>query len=130
MRAYDQPVITVERAEGAIRDLEKLRDDLLKARDEEQGDPAAWAGRSRRWLQRLRGVRTLYALLLPAEHDPAAHALYDAVGALYALWEAYNEAVECEHGYIDEVSASVGRSRVTFERALGRARTLVAEGNA
>jgi uncharacterized protein YxjI len=108
-------VLTAARGEGVIRDLVKLRDELLDFRDTAEIDPAAWSGRSWRWLQKLRGVRTLYGLIVPPEHDALGRQLYSATAALYLLWEAYNER-------LGSGEVSVSGARLEFERRLAEAR--------
>lgn len=114
-------MITPQRAQGVIRDLERLRNDLLVAREEEEREPATWSGRSWRWLQRLRGVRTLYGLILAPEHDHVGMALYQATDDLYRLWEAYNEAAAV--GSSDGIAAR----RISFEGSLALARGLLVD---
>lgn len=110
-----------ERFRRALRTLELMRAELLDARERARVDEVEWGSWSVSFNQRLRRERGAMAVLLepPPGADARLFPLFEAAEALRALWEAMNQVVQ-------GAPAAVAGRRVALERALHRARNLIA----
>lgn len=106
--------------ERAVSFLERMRRELLDAREAALHDPSVWGGWSVRFNQRLRDGRAHLRLLVepPLTASPAFLACYEAAAALRHLWDVMNRALE-RH------DADVARARVAFESRLTEAQRLL-----
>jgi hypothetical protein len=122
-----------ERAEAFLRDLDRLRNQVLAARDRYPGEPHLWGGWSRRWVQRLRGLCARHELLTADDYletdedDHLGCLLVDAASSLYELWDAYNLAAGLECCAGDEEHFGIAERRVEFERDLAAGRSAIEE---
>ncbi len=109
-------------AQAALDFLDRMRTELVAAREAAIEDPSTWAGWSVRFNQRLRDGRAYYHLLVEPALDasPAFIACYEAAAALRHLWDVMNRALAAD-------DAHVARARVAFESRLAEARHLPGE---
>lgn len=112
-----------ERFQDAYATLERLKDELLHAREAAEEDASTWGGWLVRYNQRLRSERVRLAILLrpPPEADPRLGPLYDAGIALRDLADALNRAVQ-------GLQSDVAMRRLALETALRRVRDALGTG--
>ncbi|MCC6381138.1 MAG: hypothetical protein IT304_01460 [Dehalococcoidia bacterium] len=112
-----------ERFRHSLRTLELLRAELLDAREAARAAEGEWGGWSVRFNQRLRRERGAMAVLFepPPGADPRLLPLFEAAEALRELWDAINQVIQGGQ-------ADVAGRRIGMERALHRARDVIAAG--
>lgn len=109
-------------APAALDFLERMRSELLGAREAALRDASGWGGWSVRFNQRLRDGRAHYHLLVepPLTASPALVACYDAAAMLRELWDAMNRALQ-------QPDTDVAGPRIRFEASLTEAHRTIGQ---
>ncbi len=109
-------------APAALDFLERMRSELLAAREAALADASTWGGWSVRFNQRLRDGRAHFRLLAepPLTASPAMLACFEAASALRDLWEVMNRALEGG-------DADVPLARIDFESRFTEARRVIGQ---